>query len=139
MEELVFNQKEKEPTENDLIKVMGKSYPFRKELISFIEENFGSLVLEWKYYGQKNGWAQKYLLKKRNLFFSIPHKDSFRVGFIFGDKAVEAIEQSGLPTEIIDEIKNAKKYAEGRGIRLDIKNKKVLDSVKKLVKIKIEN
>jgi len=139
MDEIIFNQKDKEPQEDELLKLMGKTYPLRKELISFIEDNFGSLVLEWKYYGQKSGWIQKNLLKKRNLFFFIPHKNNFKVGFVFGDKAVAVIEKSSVSKEIIDELKNAKKYAEGRGLRLAINNKKILEEAKKLVSIKIEN
>jgi len=57
----------------------------------------------------------------------------------FGDKAVTAIEQSDLPGDIIDEIKNARKYAEGRGLRIEVKNQDDVENVKKVIDIKINH
>ncbi|HEX9652826.1 MAG TPA: DUF3788 family protein [bacterium] len=52
--------------------------------------------------------------KKTNLCFLTPLQNLFRIAFVFGDKAVAVIEQSDLPDTIVDTLKNARKYAEGR-------------------------
>jgi hypothetical protein len=100
---------------------------------------YGGLIEEWKYYGLKSGWILKSLNKKRNLFFLIPCQKYFRIAFVFGDRAVAAIENSGLPATMIEEIKTAKKYAEGRGLRLEVRKRGDVEHVKKLVAIKVMN
>jgi hypothetical protein len=139
MEEKFFTDKSKQPTEADLKKVLGVTYKFWIDLIKFVETNFGSAVTEWKYYGAKSGWLQKLFLKKRNLLFFIPYSKYFRIGLVFGDKAVDEILKSDLPKEITEEIKKTKKYAEGRGLRIDVKEKKNLEIVMKLLRIKVMN
>lgn len=48
-----------------------------------------------------------------------------------------------LETNISDPIKkdllSAKKYAEGRGVRIDVKNESVIPDIKKLIEIKLAN
>ena len=41
--------------------------------------------------------------------------------------------------KIIDEIKGAIKYAEGRGLRIEVKSQKDVDLIKKLIMIKIKS
>ncbi|UCE05769.1 MAG: DUF3788 family protein [bacterium] len=94
---------------------------------------------EWKFYGKKSGWIMKTLRKKRNLFFFVPVKDYFKISFVFGDKAVAAIEQSDLPEHIKVELRNARKYAECRGIQIEIKSADETEIIRKLVEIKINN
>ena len=58
---------------------------------------------------------------------------------MFGDKAVAAVEQSDLPQDLIRTLKNARKYAEGRGLQIDVKRSTDVKHIMKLVKIKVEN
>lgn len=136
-EEKIFTEKSNQPTEKDLKVILGTRYKLWADLIKFVESNFGAPVTEWKYYGKKSGWVQKLFLKKRNLLFFIPYDKFFRIGIVFGEKAVAEIVKSDLPEDIITEIKNTKKYAEGRGLRIDVNNKTSLEIVKKLVQIKV--
>ena len=139
MEEKIFMDKNIRPAESEVKIVLKTSYKFWPELIKYIEDNFGPVNKEWKFYG-KGGWNCKVLYKKRNLFFFVPYKGFFRIGFIFGEKAVSAVKKSDHLTQSIKtDLSNAKKYAEGRGIRIDVKNRKTLEVVKELVKIKIEH
>lgn len=82
---------------------------------------------------------KKVLRKKRNLFFCIPLKGCFQIAFIFGEKAVSAVESSDLPEAIKVELKNARKYAVGRGIRIEVKSSKDVENIQKLVEIKVKN
>jgi hypothetical protein len=58
---------------------------------------------------------------------------------VFGDKAVAAAEQSDLPQDLITTLKNARKYAEGRGLQIDVKRSADVKNIMKLVKIKVDN
>jgi len=135
----VFECKDTRPDDKMLAKALGKSNRLWQEIKKNLNAEYGELIEEWKFYGRKSGWVLKTLRKKRNLFFFIPLKGSFQVSFIFGDKAVAAAQKSGLPKELVTELKNARKYAEGRGLRIDVKNSTDVENIKKLVEIKVNN
>lgn len=139
MRENIFNDKSVKPDDKSVLKALGPAGKYWQDIRGHAEEVCGPLTVDWKYYSPKYGWTMKLLSKKRNLFFFVAMEGSFWVAFVFGDKAVAAIEKSGLPKKIIDEIRNATKYVEGRGLRLEIKDAKSSEIVKRLIKIKVEN
>lgn len=138
METNAFLDKAVKPDDEKLEKTLGGTYKYWIEIKQFLNSNYPGTVEEWKNYG-KYGWSLKTLLKKRNLFFFSAHEKYFAMGFVYGDKAVAAVEQSSLPEEIKEELHNAKKYAEGRGIRIEVKSKKAVENIKKLIDIKVNN
>ena len=135
----LFDDKSVKPDEKALLKAIGKTAGYWKKIKSNLENEYGELNEDWKYYGQKTGWLLKVLRKKRNLFFCIPLKGSFQITFVFGEKAVSAVQNSDLPEPIKQELKNARKYAEGRGLRIDVKSAKDVKNIQKLVQIKVKN
>ncbi|MGA2324110.1 MAG: DUF3788 family protein [Sedimentisphaerales bacterium] len=68
--------------------------------------------------------------------FTVRH---IMVVFLFRDKGVDAVQNSSLPQSIKDELRNAKKYVEDRGIRLQVRNKTDVANIKTLVDIKLAN
>ena len=135
----IFIDKTVKPDNQMLAGVLGTSYKLWEKIKSSLINDYGKLDEEWKYYGQKIGWTLKLLYKKRNLFFLTPYEKYFQIAFVFGDKAVAVIEQSDLSLSIIDEIKNARKYVEGRGLRIKVKKQSDVKIVLKLTEIKINN
>jgi hypothetical protein len=77
--------------------------------------------------------------KKRTVLYMTPYRKHFLVGVVLGGKAIKAARASDLPAEVMKIIEEAKKYAEGTGVRLEIRNKKDLEAVKKLAAIKMAN
>ena len=135
----VFEDEATMPDDEMLAKALGKSNRLWKDIRKHLSAEYGELIEEWKFYGQKSGWILKTLRKKRNLFFFIPLKGSFRISFVFGDKAVAVVEKSDLPKELVTSLKNARKYAEGRGLQIDVRSSDDIEQIKKLVEIKINN
>ena len=135
----IFNDKSHKPTEQDLSEKLGSTNKYWEEIKKSLCEEYGDLVEEWKYYGQKYGWSLKLFYKKRNLFFFTVYGKYFRMGFTFGDKAVSAIEKSDLPKSIIEELRKTKKYVEGRGLRIEVKKRSDVKNIIKLVGFKINN
>jgi hypothetical protein len=135
----VFDDKAAEPTDQMLTRALGKSNRLWQEIKKHLKAQYGELIGEWKFYGQKTGWLLKTLRKKRNLFFFIPLEGSFRVSFVFGDKAIAAAEQSDLPEDLVTTLRNARRYAEGRGLQIDVKGAADVEHIKKLVEIKVNN
>lgn len=135
----VFIEKTIVPDNQMLANTLGASYKLWEKIKNALTTNYGELNEDWKFYGQKIGWTLKLLYKKRNLFFLTPYENYFQIAFVFGDKAVTIIEKSDLPENIIEEIKNARKYAEGRGLRLAVKKANDIKLVLRLTEIKINN
>jgi len=128
-----------EPDKRKVVELLDDTALLWVNLKTFLTENIGSVKEEWKFYGAKSGWTMKVLLGKRNLFFMKPEESAFMVAFVFGDKAVSAVEKSNLPENIKTELTEAKKYMEGRGLRVYVKTNDDLEIVKKLVEIKVKN
>ena len=124
------------PDDEILSGVLGASFKSWTEIKPSITEQHGATREEWKYYGGKSGWVLKLLLKKRNLFFLIPDRKHFTIGFVFGDRAVDAIGRSTLPATMISEVRKARRYAEGRGLRIEVRNRTTVKQILKLVEIK---
>jgi hypothetical protein len=135
----VFTDKSKAPGDHDLAEALGEAKQLWDQLKTHVKETYPNIIEDWKHYGKSSGWTMKLLKKKRNLFFSYPGQGHFVVVFVFGDKAVQAVENSSLPQDIINTLKEAKKYAEGRGLQVTVKNHDDIEIVKKLITIKIEN
>ncbi|MCA9741373.1 DUF3788 domain-containing protein [candidate division KSB1 bacterium] len=135
----IFDDKASKPDEDELRKVLAASAEYWGALKTFLEDKYAPITTEWKFYGKKSGWLLKVLRRKRNLFFFIPQDGYFQITFVFGDRAVEAVEKSDLPENLKSTLRNAKKYMEGRGLQLEVRCAADLEHVKKLVEIKIKN
>lgn len=139
MSSIDFNNKQVMPDEAALAAEIGETKEVLDRICRFIETETGQLAREWKHYGQKSGWTLKLLSKKRNLLFVGPEDGYFVIAFVFGDRAVEAVVKSQLPETIKNDLQNARKYAEGRGIRFEIRDGREFESVLQLIRIKLEN
>jgi len=135
----VFDDKSKEPNDSDLADALGKTKRLWDDLRKHVAQEYEPVTEEWKHYGQESGWTLRLVQKKRTILYLIPCKGHFIVAFVFGDKAVEAAHKSGLPQSIISIINDARKYAEGTGFRIQVNKGQELDSIKKLVAIKLAN
>ena len=139
MYQSAFIEREHKPDSELLSKVLGESHPLWQEIKEHLDQTFGEIVEEWKYYGLKSGWVLKMFKKKRNLFFFIPVQSFFVISFVFGDKAVNQILETGFPGEIKTTIQNARKYVEGRGLPIEVRSEDEVEQVKTLVEIKVNN
>jgi hypothetical protein len=68
-----------------------------------------------------------------------PCKGYFLASFALGEKAAKAAHESDLPVSVLQVIDNAKKYAEGRGVRLEVRRAEDVRNVGKLAVIKMAN
>lgn len=125
------------PTESELQATLGVSFNLWSDLRKFVEIQYGPAKFEWKLYRGGSGWTAKILLGKRNLFFMSPREGAFLVAFIFGDRAVEAAASFDLPPALLEELRSARKYAEGRGLRITVSTLEDLGPVQELIRLKL--
>lgn len=127
------------PNDAVLKDTLGKSFKFWLEIKEGVIKNYGPVKEEWKFYSAKSGWTMKLLSGKRNLLFISPFKGYFLASFIFGEKGVESVLKSGVDERIKEDLKGAVKYAEGRGVAIEVRSGKNGEDVLELVKIKINS
>jgi hypothetical protein len=123
------------PTDDELSAELGAARALWDELLT----ELALPVQEWNSYSPKAGWSLKLILKKRTILYLAPCHGSFRVAFILGAKAVEAARQAKLSQAVLKIIDEAPRYAEGTGVRLEIRAHKDLVAVKKLAVVKLAN
>jgi hypothetical protein len=134
-----FADKAKQPTEAELKKALNKNFDAWITLAEFTRKSYPKATEAWKFSGEKYGWNFLISDKKRTLIYLLPRDGFFKAAFVFGQKATGVILESNISHSIKEEIRAARVYAEGRGIRIEVKNKNILKDLKKLIMIKIGN
>ncbi|MFQ5627384.1 MAG: DUF3788 domain-containing protein [bacterium] len=135
----IFDDKNKQPDDNDLAEALGEMKQTWDAIKTHLEAEYGAVSEEWKFSGQKWGWAYALKLKKRRIVYLTPCKDHFILGMALGGKAVAAATESGLSEHVLDIVNNAKKYAEGTAVRLEVRSNEFLEDIKKIIRAKVEN
>jgi len=134
-----FDDKSAPPRKAALAEMLSRTSTHWDALCARLGEEFEPLTGEWSFSGQKWGWSFRLKHKKRTIVYMTPCRRFFLAGFALGEKAVKAARQSAVPTPILAAIEAAPKYAEGRGVRIEVRNKKTLEGVVKLALIKMAN
>lgn len=135
----IFVDKNIKPTTKDLEHGLGKTFHIWKSFEDFTKNNYPKATSEWNFSGEKFGWSYRIKDNKRVLIYLLPRDKFFKTAFVFGQKAMNQILESGISDAIKTELKAAKPYAEGRGIRIEIKDQSNFEDIQKLIKIKISN
>jgi hypothetical protein len=134
-----FDDKSNTPKDDELARVLGRAAGHWDNLKAHLSSEFNPLTETWKFSGKAWGWSLQLRYKKRAIVYLTPCRGYFHAGLALGEKAVKAAHQSDLPASILKIIDSAKKYAEGRAVRLEIKSARDVSAVKKLASIKMAN
>jgi hypothetical protein len=134
-----FDDKSNAPCASDLEKMLGRTSSHWGHLIAHIASEYAPLDETWNFAGAKWGWSLRLKQKKRTVLYMTPCSKHFLVGFVLGDRAVKAAHDSTLPESVLALIDGARKYAEGRGVRIEVRTKKDRDHVMELAAIKMAN
>jgi len=132
-----FIGKPQKPTDAELAAALGTAKALWDQLLASLANEHNLTVQEWNSYSRKAGWSLRLKLKERNILYLAPCQGCFFASFALGDKAVQAARQSGLPQSVVKIINEAKRYAEGTAVRIEIKNAKDIETVTKLAGIKL--
>lgn len=133
----IFDDKSKPPKEAELASALKDSFVFWNELKKLIALRFKPLSTEWGFASKTTGWGLRLKNKDRTILYMTPCEGHFLASFALGEKAVKAAHEDDLPVPVLRIIDNAKKYAEGRGVRLEVRNGRDVRSVEKLAVIKM--
>lgn len=134
----IFPDKAIKPTLNDVGDQLGDLYPLWERIYNLVYEKYPNATEEWNYPGKNYGWSFRIKDKKRAILYFLPRENSFLVAFVFGQKAYDEIMQTDIAENIKTDLSNAKKYAEGRGVRIEITDESQLRDIEKLIEIKLK-
>ena len=134
-----FDDKSRPPTDSDLAEVLGGVMELWEKLRKEISLRFDPVVEDWTFSGKKWGWALRLKRKKRAVLYMTPSENIFHVGFALGEKAVVAAHRRGLPKPLLEIIDSSQKYAEGRGVRIEVRTENAVDWALDLAEVKMEN
>lgn len=125
------------PTDAELAAALGPAKTLWDQLLNGLAARCKVDVREWSSYSRKAGWSLSVKHKQRVIVYLSPCQGCFRASFALGGKAVQAARQSGLPPGVIKIIDQARRYAEGTAVRIEVKAAKDLAVVEKLAAIKM--
>jgi len=132
----IFDNKEIVPNDEDLEDILKSSLDVYNKLISFLKNEYGLLTTEWKFYSKKAGWTLRISNKKRNLVFFSPNEDYFLVTVNMGVKVSKIALDSDISDNTKDLIKQAKVYAEGISILIEVRNDEDLKDIKTILNVR---
>lgn len=137
MDKSIFADKNIMPANDELKKALTETFHLWTSVINYVHQKVENTQDEWNYPGEKYGWSFRVKDKKRAIIYLLPREGFFKVAFVFGQKATDLIMQSQVAGSIKIELANARAYAEGRGIRIDVKNEDILEDIRELIDIKL--
>lgn len=138
MDKSIFSEKSRVPTDDEVNQALNSCSCLWYEIHDYVHSQYEKSIDEWSYPGEKYGWSFRIKDKKRAILYLLPRDQYFKVAFVFGQKAFDHIMQSEIAENIKAELRAAKPYAEGRGIRIDVREKEDLDDIFRLIGIKLK-
>ena len=135
MTTVCFDQRSIIPDERGLRGVLGEAYPCHLEILDLTK----SYAQEWKFYGKKYGWQLKVTHKGKALCYVSPLEKSLTVGLGIREEEKDILLNSKLPVKMKQELKSAKKYAEGYPLRIQIRRKSEMRTLRWVLKVLIES
>ena len=124
-----LDDKSQVPTKGALASVLGPAMDLWDELAAALASEYPPLTEKWGHSGKKWGWSLALKQKRRTVVYLTPSESFFYAGFALGDKAVAAARQSALAPGVLEVIDAARKYAEGRAVRLEVDTKEDVGDV----------
>jgi hypothetical protein len=134
-----FDDKSHPPQPSELEATLGVASVSWNRLTAALEKRFDPVKFEWGFTSKTTGWGMRVKTEKRTILYMTPRRGYFLASFALGEKAVKAAHQSGLSDTVLKVIDGSKKFAEGRGVRLEVRTKSDVSNVERLALIKMAN
>jgi len=124
------------PSEPEITAALGPSAPAWTQFLQWMHTQ-GVTAQEWQSTSAKYGWSLRLKHRDRNIVYLVPCQSCFRVSFVLGGRAMEAVRHAQFPPAVAQLIAASPHYAEGAGIRLIVRNPQDLDPIRILATIKL--
>ena len=116
---------------------LGAAHSTWAGIVRVVEELASPLEIEWKPSKIAFGHACVLRHEKRALLYLLPEKASVTVAIVLGERAYGLAMASTLSAAVKTSLTEARPYAEGRGIRVNVTGPRDFATIRKLVAIKL--
>jgi len=134
-----FTGQAKPPTPQELASSLGQADILWRGLVADLKRDLRLDAEEWNRYSAKAGWSLRLQFRKRNIVYLSPGAGCFLASFALKSSAVAAARKANLPSSVLEMIDQAKRYAEGTAVRIEVHDATDASVVKTLAKIKVES
>jgi hypothetical protein len=134
-----FDDERNEPQDEALRATLGRSYSLWLELQERMQARFGPLAIAWGFASRSTGWGLRLRQRKRTVLYMTPRTRHFLASFALGEKAVAAAQTAGLSAALLAAIDAAPRYAEGRGLRIEVRKRADVEDVERIAVVKMQN
>lgn len=134
-----FGDRSRPPSAADLRAVLGQAHGAWEQLLQRVAERIGPVAPGWGCTSAKSGWGLRVRREERVILYMTPRRGSFVVSFALGEKAVVAAHARRLPAAVRKAIDSAPRYAEGRGVRFEVRRERDVPALATLAEIKHDN
>ena len=134
-----FDDKTHEPRDAEVAAVLGRAGPLWRDLLHELAKQGAPIAQHWGYTSRSTGWGLRLKRGEHTLLYLTPCRGHFLASTSLGEKAVEAARAARVPAALLALIDAAPVYAEGRGVRLDVRDAAGVKQVLALVGIKLAN
>lgn len=122
------------PSARELASLLGKSHDAFKALT----ERGATVTSEWKRRDDTSPWVLKVTQGDRTLFYATPKPGAFEATVLLGPRATQAALGGRVAKKLHAAIKAARVYAEGRPVRVIVKNAADAAGVEQLLAVKLD-
>lgn len=125
------------PDESVLKKVLGRSYNAYLELLKLYENN--DLAYEWRYYRDGKAWLCKVQKSKKTIVWMSAWKGYMQAAIYFPERYLDDIFRLSISDDTKNKIMKTKNVGKSKPCIFEIKNKKALRDLEKVMKFKIQS
>lgn len=127
----------RKPLQSEIDAELGSASAIWHELVRKVTDRHAPIVEEWM--PSKDGFGSMCRLKrgKRTLLYMTPQPGSVKVALVLGERSVALAYLSDISEPIKTLIRDARPYAEGRGIRFTVGSPGEIQAVLELLDIKL--
>ena len=125
------------PSQTEVDESLGPSARLWARLVAGVAKVHAPIEQVWTFSGPKYGWSLRLKRKDRVVLYLIPQLGHFLVGVVLGEKAVRAAREADLPAAVLEAMESARPYAEGRGIRVPVRDAEDVQAAMKLAALKM--
>ena len=129
--------KEKRPSEEEIIKTIGEKSSLWLEIHEFVGKNF-DFSPELVFFTKKYGWTIRYRRSGKTLVYFFPEDNAFSVLLMLGGKESEQVDliKDKLKASIKSVFENTEQLHDGRWLWIRVLTKSDVASVKLLLQAK---
>jgi hypothetical protein len=134
----VFIDRKHQPTNAEVLEVIGSKLSLWQELTRYIRERYPAQE-DFKFlYGKNYGWALRFRIKGQLLTSLYPAKGGFTAQINLSSEAIDKAQSMTLGKNVKKAIERASSYPEGRWLFISVETTKDFLDIQRLLALRVE-